>query len=292
MRGGWKWTAIAAVVVSAVGAAGATAGGERTRAVGQGFKVVRTWSKTGSANGQFRNASGIAVDRSDNVYVADTDNNRVQVFSKSGALLRKWGSEGSGNGQFSLAEDVDLASDGTVWTGDQGNGRAQAFSATGAFKTSLALPTGELARGVAVDADNNIYIASEGSPGGYRRFAKTATGWEGAGPVIGAIRFSRPEDIEASPDGSIYLARTPTQGGVDTVQRFSADGKSLGSFKLGVGEGGQGIAVDLDCNVWASDWSKVGGLVKHSPSGKLLATATLPYMARGWRSGRTATCMR
>ena len=97
--------------------------------------------------------------------MADTDNNRLQVFSKSGALLRKWGSEGSGNGQFSLAEDVDLASDGTVWTGDQGNGRAQAFSATGAFKTSLALPTGELARGVAVDADNNIYIASEGSTG-------------------------------------------------------------------------------------------------------------------------------
>ena len=112
--------------------------------------------------------------------------------------------------------------------------------------------------------------------------------------MIGAIRFSRPEDIEASPDGSIYLARTPTQGGVDTVQRFSDDGKSLGSFKLGVGEGGRGIAVDLDCNVWASDWSKVGGLVKHSPSGKLLATATSAVHSRERRGGRAArsTCMR
>jgi sugar lactone lactonase YvrE len=273
------WLLIGVTIACAVGASGATASEQRA-APGQGFKIVRTWGKTGTANGQFRNASGIAVDGSDTVYVADTDNNRVQVFSKSGAFLRKWGSEGRGNGQFSLAEDVDLGSDGTVWTGDQGNGRAQAFSATGAFKTSLTLPDG-LARGVAVDAGNNVYVASEGSTeGGYRRFAKNANGWDGAGPVIGAIRLSRPEDVEASPDGSIYLVRTPTQGGVDTVQRFSADGKLLGSFKLGVGEGGRGIAVDLDCNVWASDWSKVGGLVKHSPSGKVLATATLPYIER------------
>lgn len=279
MRTQWSWVVVGAAVAFAVGAVGATAG-QQAATAGQGYKVVGTWGKAGTANGQFANASGIAVDGSGNVYVADTDNNRVQVFSKTGAFLRKWGAAGAGNGQFALAEDVDLGPDGTVWTADQGNGRAQAFSATGAFKTSLALPNG-LGRGVAVDADNNIYIAVEGSAtSGYRKYTKTPTGWDGPGPEVGATREMRADDVEASPDGTVYMARAFTQKAGDFVQRYTADGKPLGSFKLGPGEGGRGIAVDLDCNVWASNWSKVGGLVKHSPSGKVLATATLPYLAR------------
>jgi hypothetical protein len=34
------------------------------------------------------------------VYIADTDNHRIQVFDADGTFLGKWGSEGSGDGQF------------------------------------------------------------------------------------------------------------------------------------------------------------------------------------------------
>ena len=37
----------------------------------------------GSGNGQFDSPTGIAVDSGGNIYVADTGNNRVQVFSQS-----------------------------------------------------------------------------------------------------------------------------------------------------------------------------------------------------------------
>jgi hypothetical protein len=37
----------------------------------------------GSGNGQFSFPNGIAVGSGGNIYVADTDNNRVQVFSQS-----------------------------------------------------------------------------------------------------------------------------------------------------------------------------------------------------------------
>ena len=50
------------------------------------YKQVGKWGKSGAANGQFRGPFGIATDKSGDVYVADTDNNRVQVFSASGRV--------------------------------------------------------------------------------------------------------------------------------------------------------------------------------------------------------------
>jgi DNA-binding beta-propeller fold protein YncE len=38
------------------------------------------WGTQGTGDGQFNNPAGVAVDASGNVYVADTDNNRIQVF--------------------------------------------------------------------------------------------------------------------------------------------------------------------------------------------------------------------
>ncbi len=42
----------------------------------------------------------IAVDSSNNVYVADSGNYRVEKFDSNGNYLTQWGSYGSGNGQF------------------------------------------------------------------------------------------------------------------------------------------------------------------------------------------------
>ena len=90
--------ALVAVVSSATA-------GQQAASAGQGYKVVAKWGKAGTANGQFVNANGIAVDKGGNVYVADSDNHRIQVFSASGKFVRKWGSHGGGNGQFDIAED-------------------------------------------------------------------------------------------------------------------------------------------------------------------------------------------
>ena len=45
---------------------------------------VTKWGSFGSGNGQFNDPNGVAVDGSGNVYVADSNNNRIQKFSCSG----------------------------------------------------------------------------------------------------------------------------------------------------------------------------------------------------------------
>ena len=105
------------VVLFATFAVAATAGSNATG--GSGYKQVGAWGKTGTGNSQFSGTGGIAVDAHGNVYVADRDNNRVQVFSASGSFLRKWGSIGTGDGQFTGADDIAVAPDGSIWVAER-----------------------------------------------------------------------------------------------------------------------------------------------------------------------------
>ncbi|MBI4671441.1 MAG: 6-bladed beta-propeller [Chloroflexi bacterium] len=71
-------------------------------------------------------AGDIAIDAQDEVYVADTDNDRIQVFDRDGRFLRKWGSSGEGDGQFAKPVAVTVDAQGTVYVADWRNYRVQA----------------------------------------------------------------------------------------------------------------------------------------------------------------------
>jgi sugar lactone lactonase YvrE len=127
-----------------------------------------------------------------------------------------------------------------------------------------------------VEADGTVIAAVEGSSSsGFRRYTKTTSGWGETGPLVGGMPGYRADDVEVSPDGSIYLVRAATQKDDHRLQRYSAAGQLLKSVKLASGDGRRGIGVDLDCNVWAADTPN-RRIVKFSPAGKLLASATAP----------------
>ena len=48
----------------------------------------KSWGEDGTGPGQFRTPHAIAVDRSDNIYVGDRGNRRIQVFDTEGRFLR------------------------------------------------------------------------------------------------------------------------------------------------------------------------------------------------------------
>jgi hypothetical protein len=111
---------------------------------------LRAWGNHGSGDGQFDLPSGIAVDSSGNVYVADRDNYRVQVFNNAGVFLGKWGSFGSGDGQFLYPWGIAIDSIGNVYVLDFGNYRVQVFGGYSATNIDTTPPT------VTVSANPNV----------------------------------------------------------------------------------------------------------------------------------------
>jgi tripartite motif-containing protein 71 len=85
------------------------------------------WGTKGVGDGQFKNPYGVrlAVDPEDGmerVYVADSNNDRIQVFAKNGTYIDKFGTAGnydySQTGTFSALRRVAVAPDGDLWGAD------------------------------------------------------------------------------------------------------------------------------------------------------------------------------
>ncbi len=78
---------------------------------------------------------GIAVDNNGMVYVADTGNKRVQVYSSEGDFVRQIGSGGALDGQLDEPAGLAIGPDGHLYVADTWNQRVQVFDANGTFLT-------------------------------------------------------------------------------------------------------------------------------------------------------------
>lgn len=245
--------ALVVLVSAAVVAVAATAAEQRAQA-GPTYKQAGSWGKQGKGNGQFQaNAYGLTTSKSGDVYVADTDNFRVQVFSASGTFKRAYGFLADESTQ-----DVAVGADGSAWASFLQAGEVRRLGGSG----GPLVTSPQQAIGVAVDAQGNVYVSAAGNNvQKVVRFDKA--GGYAPGKTLGG--FTEPGDVEVSPDESVYV--------VDglTVKRFVND-KVVKTIKGGVSKP-IGIAVDLDCNLWLTNISQ-RNLTRVSPTGKVLGTAT------------------
>jgi len=193
-----------------------------------------TYGSAGSGDGQLVSPRGAAVDSSGNLYVADSGNDRIQVFSASGIFIAKWGSDGSGDGQMSQPYDVAVAPDGSVYVADTSNHRIQKFTSSGAFLTKWGGPgsgDGQLVQpeGVATDSAGNVYVADSGNDR-IQKFSSSGAfiakfGSTGAGDG----QLNRPSDIAVDASGTIYVL----DGGNSRVQKFAEGGAPISTSPQG-----------------------------------------------------------
>lgn len=244
----------------------------------------------GTGDGQFRFATGAAVAADGTVYVADSDNARVQVFDDDGNYVDHWGISGSGAGQFREPVGVALDSAGNVYVTDFDRDRVLVFEPDGTFLHEWGGPgsgPGQLAEPVAIDldADDRVYVAEAANDRiqVFETDGEPIDGWGEFGTGDG--EFDRPSGVAVSSSGDVYVTDGPVieddsvdpdvaaaadkaSGGEGAatavfaenprVQRFTPEGDFEGSWGApgaGAGQFGlaTGIAVDGDGRVYVAD---------------------------------------
>ncbi len=189
---------------------------------------LQAWGGQGNGKGQFQEPRGIAIDVKNRVYVADTGNRRIQVFTGDGAFLAQWN---RGDQPFVEPVAVVVNSKGEILVLDSGPCWIYRFSADGKYLDKFGGPEAQLyhPRGMAIDAKDAIYVADTG---GARYLIFDANGVKGGsyGGIGGkaAGQFLDPSDIAVSPAGDVYAVDASNR----RIQRLDLLGRYQGEWEI------------------------------------------------------------
>jgi DNA-binding beta-propeller fold protein YncE len=185
------------------------------------------------AAGDMSEPTGIAIDSSGAVYVADYGNNRIDVFSVAGAFSRAFAkgvNTGPGNpdvcmsmcksgvlvdgaaGEMRLILDVAIAPGDQIVVANSANNRIDVFSSDGTF-----------IRG----------FGKEVKLGGGGNVCTTSTGCQEVPPGAGAGALNDPSGVTADAEGNVYVSEFPN----DRVSEFTLGGAFIRAFGAGVVDG-------------------------------------------------------
>ena len=242
----------------------------------------------GSVNGignaaSFYQPTGVAVDASGNVYVAENGNDLIREVSQNGTVTTFAGTGASGSlnatrtaSSFNFPQGVAIDVNGNIYVADYGNNLIREISPAGVTTTlagngnqGAADSTGVAASfneptAIAVDASFNVYVADFGnnlirkiSPSGA---VSTLAGSGAQGSADGsgtAASFKSPTGVAVDGAGNVYVAdwgnnlvRIVSPAGVVSTLSSTTGGKST---KLAF-NGPYGIAVDAPGNIYIADY--------------------------------------
>ena len=228
---------------------------------------------------EFNYPSGLAVDGSGNVYVADYGNNEIREIAPDGTVSTPYGSltgksgstNGSGNSAlFNSPNAVAVDGTGNLYVADTGNNLVRKISSgtSSTFVNSAAGLSGP--EGVAVDGSGNVYVADTGN-NVIRRITSDGTvsiiggqlgtsGYQDGAATTDAL-FNAPSSVAVDAQGNVYVA----DFGNDVIREISG-----GTVSTIAGQAGQagyldglsgralfnapvGVAVDGAGNLYIAD---------------------------------------
>ncbi len=213
------------------------------------FKRVAGTGTAGVGTDQLQGPSGIWIDRSGNVFVADKSNHRVQKWAPgatSGVTVAGTGTAGSGATELNSPSDVFLDSIGNLYISDAGNHRVQKWAPGATSGTTVAgngtSGTGNNQlnnpAGVFATEDGTVIVADAGN----HRVQKWSVGASSGVTIAGngtagngANQLNQPWGVHLDKSGNLYVADKNNH----RVQKWD-NGASTGATVAGDGTAGFG----------------------------------------------------
>ncbi|MCF6212989.1 MAG: SMP-30/gluconolactonase/LRE family protein, partial [Flavobacteriaceae bacterium] len=265
---------------------------------------------TGTA-AQFDKSSGVALDASGNIYVADYFNHRVRKITPAGVVTTLAGSslsgstDGTGSGaKFVNPTDVAVDGSGNVYVCDRGASKIRKITPAGVVTTLAGSGawgstdgTGTAAKffipsGIAVDGSGTVYVADTNNhrirkitPSGVvTTLAGSTSGFaDGTGT---AAQFNSPAGIAVDASGTVYVAdsgnnriRKITPSGVVTTFAGAGLGYADGIGTAALFSNPSSLTLDSSGNIYVADTNN-SKIRKITPSGVVttLAGTTSGYL--------------
>jgi DNA-binding beta-propeller fold protein YncE len=176
----------------------------------------------GNGKGQFENPHGLAVDSAGNIFVADTDNGRIQKFSPNGTFVTSLE-------RFQAPSGIAIDRMGNIYVAEIGSKhRIQKLRPNGAFIAEWA-PGLYGPRKIAIGPDDSIYVVDSGrnrivkfSPDGQ---VLASWGIEGTGDG----QFRGQSSVAVDPTNNKVYVADPLNS---RIQVFDSNGKFLSKWSV------------------------------------------------------------
>jgi DNA-binding beta-propeller fold protein YncE len=185
----------------------------------------------GTGKGQFDAPHGIAADNKGNIFVADTNNGRIEEFSPSGVFITSLGIKGTGYGQLGEPNGIAIDRSGNIYVADASNHRVQKLAPDGTLIDEWKGPDPGFygPRRIAIGPDDSVYVVDQGrtrivkfSPDG-RALATWGTKGNGDG------QFDDHTSVAVDPGrNEIYVADPRNK----RIQIFDSNGKFLAKWPV------------------------------------------------------------
>ncbi len=186
----------------------------------------------GSDEGQLIDPTAIALDRDENVYVADEALNRIAVFDSEGNFLTQWGTLGGEEGELSRPWGLAFDLEESLWVVDSGNHRVQRFTKEGKFLSTWGSQgTGDcqfnMPWGITLDSEGDVYVA-DWYNGRVQKFGPQGQHLLTFGaPGSGQGELRRPSGVAVDEEGDVYVVDWKAH----QVQAYGPDGTHLTTFE-------------------------------------------------------------